>query len=209
MVKTTGNSTLKTKQHNAQSQSPASTPSTSKKKQNINSEETTQELLLHIEKLEKKVERLSGELNVTKRVNTLLSQEVDDLQQYQRRLCIIIDGINHHEGESVADITSNIKNVLKKHLQIIKEEIKRQVDKCHRTGPKNEDGIQATIPKFKSHPFKESVYHRRKKNQEQKNQNQDFPYQKRHKILSYAHQATANIPNVDSPYADINGNLKL
>ena len=29
------------------------------------------------------------------------------------------------------------------------------------------------------------------------------------KILSYAHQATANIPNVDFPYADINGNLKL
>ena len=39
-----GNSTLKTKQRNTQSRSPASTPSTSKKKQNINSEETIQEL---------------------------------------------------------------------------------------------------------------------------------------------------------------------
>ena len=57
-----GNSTLtKTKQHHAQSKSPASTPSsTSKKKQNRNSEETIQELLLHIRKLEKKVERLSA-----------------------------------------------------------------------------------------------------------------------------------------------------
>ena len=73
MVKTTGNSTLKTKHHNAQSCLPASTPSTLKKKRNVYSEKTIQELLLHIEKLEKKVERLSGELNVTIRVNTLLS----------------------------------------------------------------------------------------------------------------------------------------
>ena len=87
MVKTTGNSTLtKTKQHHAQSQSPASAPSrSSKKKQNTNSEEIIQEPLVCIEKLETKVERLSGELNATKRVNTLLSQELDDLQQYQRR----------------------------------------------------------------------------------------------------------------------------
>ena len=92
-----------------------------------------------------KVERLSGELNVTKRVNALLSQEVDDLQQYQRRSCIIIDGINHNKCESVADITSKAKNVLNKH-------------KCHRIGPKNEDGIQATMLKFKSHSFKVTQY---------------------------------------------------
>ena len=36
-----------------------------------------------------------------------------------------------------------------------------------------------------------------------------FPLPKKsRKILSYAHQATANIPNVDFPYADISGNLK-
>ena len=73
MVKTTGNRTLKTKHHNAQSYLPASTPSTLKKKRIVYSEKTIQELLLHIEKLEKKVERLSGELNVIIRVNTLLS----------------------------------------------------------------------------------------------------------------------------------------
>ena len=102
MVKTTGNSTLKTKHHNAQSRSPASTPRTSKKKQNINSEEVIQELLLRIDRLERKVEILSGEVNVTKRVNTLISQEVDGLKQYQSN--IIIDGINHDEDKTIADI---------------------------------------------------------------------------------------------------------
>ena len=43
---------------------------------NINCEETIQELLLRIEKLEKKVERLSCELNVTKRVSALLSSSM-------------------------------------------------------------------------------------------------------------------------------------
>ena len=42
-----------------------------------------------------------------------------------------------------------------------------------------------------------------------RNQNQDFLYLKKRKILSYTHQATANIPNVYFPYADINDNLKL
>ena len=42
-----------------------------------------------------------------------------------------------------------------------------------------------------------------------RNQNQDFVYQKKCKILSYTHQTTANIPNVFFPYADINNNLKL
>ena len=58
-----------------------------------------------------------------------------------------IDGIaiNHDKDESVADITSKAKNVLNKHFQISKEKIERQVDRCHRIGPKNKDGTQATI----------------------------------------------------------------
>ena len=66
-------------------------------------------------------------------------------------------------------------NVLNKHLQISKEDIKKQVDKCYRIGPKNEDGTQATILKFKSDSFKEC----KEENQEQKNQNQDFPCRKK------------------------------
>ena len=210
MVKSTENSNLtKSKQHHAQSQLPVPTPSTSKKKENTNSEETIQELLLHIKKLEKKVKSLSGELNVAKRVNTLLSQSVDELEQYQRGSCIIIDEINLNKDGSVADITSKAKNVLNKHHQISKEEIEKQVGKCQRIGPKDEDGTQATILKFKSHSFKELVYHSRKKIKNRKIKVKISLSKKRRKVLSYAHQATANIPNVDFPYLGINGNLKL
>ena len=91
-----------------------------KEKTNTNSEESIQELLLCIEKLDKKVERFSGKFNVTKRINTLLRQEVDDLQQYQRRPCIIIDGINHGKDENITDITSKARPVMNKHFQISK-----------------------------------------------------------------------------------------
>ena len=155
------------------------------------------------------MERLSSKFNVTKKVNTLLNQQVGDLQQYQRRSCIIIDGVNHDEDESVTDSTSKAKDVLNKHLQISKEEIEKQVDKCHRIGLKNEDGTQTTIQKFKSHLFRELVYHARKKTKNKKIKIKISSHQKRREILSYAHQATINIPNVDFPYADINGNLKL
>ena len=133
--------------------------------------------MLCIKKLEKKW-RLSGELNITKRINTLFNQEVDDLQQYQKRSCIFIDGINHKKDESVADITSkNKKNVLNKHLQTSKEEIEKQYDKCHRNGPKNDNGTQTTILKFKSHSFQRTGIPLEEENQEQKNQNHDFPHQ--------------------------------
>ena len=153
------------------------------------------------------MERLSGELSVTKRVNTLPSQELYDQQQYQRRSCIIIDGINHDEHET--DITSKAKNVLNKYLQINKVEIEKQINKCPRIAPKNENNSQATILKFKSHSLRLSVYHSIKKIKNRKIKSNISPSKKWGKVLSYAHQAIASIPNVDFLHADINGYLKL
>ena len=69
---------------------------------------------------------------------------------------------------------------------------------------------QATIIKFKSHSFKESVYYARKKIKNIKIKIKISLTKKRQKLLSKVHQATANIPcNVDFLYADINDYLKL
>ena len=58
-----------------------------------------EELLKRIETLEDKVAELESELIVSKNGNKQLSQEVDDLHQYQRRACIILDGITPSEHE--------------------------------------------------------------------------------------------------------------
>ena len=44
-----------------------------------------------IKKLEDKVTEIESELIVTENVNKLLTQEVDDLHQYQRKACVILD----------------------------------------------------------------------------------------------------------------------
>ena len=48
------------------------------------------DLLRRIEALENKVTKLESELSIAKNVNQLLSQELDDLHQYQRRSCLVI-----------------------------------------------------------------------------------------------------------------------
>ena len=50
--------------------------------------------------LEKRVLELEGVLEVTRNANSLLEQEVDNLQQYQRRACIIVDDITPVKDET-------------------------------------------------------------------------------------------------------------
>ena len=60
-------------------------------------EDTTKSLTARIKMLEKRVLELEGVLEVTRNTNSLLEQEVDNLQQHQRRACIIVD--LHYPGK--------------------------------------------------------------------------------------------------------------
>ena len=118
-------------------------------------------MLKRIEKLEDKVAELESELIVTRNVNNLLSQEVDDLQQYQRRACVILDGTTPSEHEITKEITKKAKNVMVKNLNFSEEEVDIKLDKCHWLGP-SRDGKQSTIVRFRSHVFNEKMYQKRK-----------------------------------------------
>ena len=54
---------------------------------------TREQLLKRTESLKNKVAKLESEIILSKSVNKLLSQEVDDLHQYKRRACFILVGI--------------------------------------------------------------------------------------------------------------------
>ena len=81
------------------------------------------DLLRRIEALENKVTKLESELSIAKNVNQLLSQELDDLHQYQRRSCLVIDGINPQENETTEEINQKVKNVLTKNLNLPEDEV--------------------------------------------------------------------------------------
>ena len=120
-----------------------------------------EELLKRIEKLEDKVAELESKLIVTKNVNKLLSQAVDDLQQYQRKACVILDGITPSEHETMEEITKKAKNAMVKNQNFSEEEVDIKLDKCHRLGP-TRDGKLSTIVRFRTHAFKEKVYQKQK-----------------------------------------------
>ena len=62
--------------------------------------------------LEKRVLELKSVLKVTRNANSLLEQEVDNLQQYQRPTCIIVDDITPVIDETEEQITAKTKDFL-------------------------------------------------------------------------------------------------
>ena len=107
---------------------------------------------------EKRVLKLEGVLEVTRNANSLLEQEVNNLQQYQRRACIIADGTTPVKDETEEQITTKTKNFLIKNVGFTERKVNEELDKCHRLG-KAKEGKQFTIIRFKSHSFRaSSVY---------------------------------------------------
>ena len=79
---------------------------------NLHDEDTIKSLTARIDILEKRVLELEGVLEVTRNANSLLEQEVDNLQQYQRSACIIVDGITPVKDETEEQIMAKTKNLL-------------------------------------------------------------------------------------------------
>ena len=75
-------------------------------------DEIVPELTVRIANLDKTVERLQSELVITKNVNDILTNEVDGLQQYQQRQCIVIDGLQTTRNETIPQVTQKTEMYL-------------------------------------------------------------------------------------------------
>ena len=138
----------------------------------------------------------------------MLSKEIDDLQQYQRRHCIVIDGLRTSPSETSDHVTEKVEKVLIGNLQFDPEEVNYQTDACHRIEPINtKDGMQSTIVRFKTHSFREAVYLKRRKCNKKEKIKLSLT-QRRRKTLTYAYNNADKLPETDF-YADIHGNLKI
>ena len=95
--------------------------------------------------------------------SNLLEQKTDDLEAYSRRPCTILSRVQKPKKESRENIkTSVLENLQETGLPL--EEIERNIDKLHRVGRfDHETETQPIIVKFKTHSFKEKIYHQRKK----------------------------------------------
>ena len=207
-----GKSQKSTKRKNKQPPTPVKqTPSSSTQdpsKTNKNEECKIQLLEERTIQLEKKVEMLESTLIIAQNTNTLLEKEVDDLHQYQRRACIVVDGIQPEDNETEDQIKHKVRNVLTKNLGSEANQVNNEIDKCHRLGEPNR-GKQSTIIRFRTHAFRAAVYQKRKTITNNKLKVKLSLTKKRIKTLTQAYKMVESYQQVKFVFADINGNLKL
>ena len=68
---------------------------------------------------------------------------------YQRRACIIVDGITPVKDETEEHITAKTKNFLIKNLGFEERKVNEELDKCHHLG-KAKDGKQLSLTKCRT-----------------------------------------------------------
>ena len=105
-----------------------------------------------VKTLENKVVVLESTLKVSQNTSDKLSAEVDNLQQYSRRNCLIVSGIPIKHGESTADLKRSIEKIVLKDVGVSKEFFEYEFDKVHRIGAADGDK-QNVIVRFRSHQF--------------------------------------------------------
>ena len=162
--------------------------------------------------LQATVARVQAENVITQKVNKTLSQQLDDLQKYSRRSCMVVDGSPIDTNESRESLKERIKEVVCDANIDSGTNFYNNFDKCHRIGPKR-DGRQSCIVKFKSHSFREHLYKSKKK----LNRNVRFKVsltKRRIQLLKLANNEILNRGGevakvVKFAYADADGNLKL
>ena len=178
-------------------------------------------LMSRINALESHVQLLGGKIATQESVSNLLEQKTDNLEAYSRRPCTILSGIQKLKKESQGNIkTSVLENLQKTGLPL--EEIERNIDKPHRVGRfDHETQTQPTaiIVKFRTHSFKEKIYHQRQKLVKGiKNKISPSLTKRRSDILQQVQHIIKEESSDDSPneedivkfaFADVHGTLKI
>ena len=116
---------------------------------------------------EKEIEKLESTVSLLQQhVQTLkLSHEkkTDDLEQYGRRLCLRIHGVQCVERETSSDVLNKVKDIIDDSESEIPENV---IDRAHRIGRKishNGEYTQSIIVRFTTFRHRTLLYKNRKK----------------------------------------------
>ena len=177
-----------------------------------------QEQKLRIDKLEERIDELEGEKSVSTTVSDALKQELliseeklvnalDDNEQYGRRLCLRISGIELDQNESADVCLSKCKEVFTDVKVNIPENC---MDRAHRIGKKKVvDGVlsQMMIVRFTTWRHRTEVY-RARKNCNKYSIFLDLTTQ-RLNLLKRARDLVIGDDKVDFVFADVNCRLTV
>ena len=97
----------------------------------------------------------------------MLEAKIDCQEQYSRRPCLVINGINEPADDE--NDLDNVAETLARESDISKDIIIKNIDKTHLIGKTDEKGLQRRTVKFTSNSFKEKVFKKHQKNIKKKN----------------------------------------
>lgn len=156
--------------------------------------------------LKKEVEKLNDCRAVATTVSENLSKEVERLQQYSRRNCIVLENIPLTKNESIQTLEGKVESAITKDFGIEKSEYKASFDKTHRIGPIREKK-QRVIVRFTRHSMCEKIYQERKRTNKFKVKPSLTNFRLR--TLNCVKERFSGCEKVEFIYADIHGNLKV
>ena len=169
-----------------------------------------------VEMLKKELLLVNNKLEVSSHVNNVLSEQVDNLQQYSRRYSILLENVPKKVNEQTNDVEREVKKILTQEYKVDPNKLETEFDKAHRLGKVTEDNKQTIIIRFKSHSFRSNLYVGRKHSQGQGQGHRNMPYklrvaltEKRRKLLSEAQRKIDGNPKVAFAFANVNGDIKI
>ena len=108
---------------------------------------------------EKIINGLQNEVSFLKERIDLLEKKSDDSEQYSRRNCLLVHGVEEQEQENTDNI---VLNVIKEHLDI--ELLVKDFDRSHRTGKSNSKSKRRPIiVKFISYNDRRAIFNNKKR----------------------------------------------
>ena len=155
---------------------------------------------------------IESKLEVSNHISDVLRAQLDDMQQYSRRNCLIIENVPHEVGEKIQDIEEKTNKILQDKLKFSENNITNEFDKAHRLG-KNEPGNPApVIVRFKSHSFRAKVFNKRKELKKDGDKSIKIKVcltKERKKLLNVSKTKLEGNEKVHFVYANINGDIKV
>lgn len=166
-----------------------------------------------IAKLKEELQNIKGQLVtvqsdalLSQHVNSLLSRKIDDNEQYSRRNCIIIDGLDTEPTDSEEAIKVKVKDMLKEDLHV-DDTIIDDIDRAHQIAS-FVDGKQSVIVKFNTFTSKKNVL--KKRGQLPRSKFIKSSLTKRRKnLLGYTKHIISTCKYIKHAYADMNCQLKV
>ena len=116
---------------------------------------------------DKEIEALKSQVillqNHVSTVKHAFDKKVDELEQYGRRVCLCIEGVEHKVNEKSEEILGKVINVIKESEAEIPESV---LDRAHRIGPTYTDTgkkMQSILVRFTTFRHRTLFYINRKK----------------------------------------------